>query len=82
VTLCVDDDPRITDLSKAPRSVVCFGTAKLLTDEPTVREHTKKLELRYLGGIPPEFDEALWFEGRTIVEITPVRWLACDQGKG
>jgi PPOX class probable F420-dependent enzyme len=81
VTLCVDDDPRISDLSKAPRSVVCYGLAKLLTDEATVLEFTEKLEQRYLGGIPPEFHEALWFEGRTIVEITPQRWLAWDQGK-
>jgi nitroimidazol reductase NimA-like FMN-containing flavoprotein (pyridoxamine 5'-phosphate oxidase superfamily) len=82
VTMCVDEDPRITDLSQAPRSVVCFGLAKLIEDEETVREFTEKMELRYLGGIPPEFHEALWFEGRTIVEITPVRWLAWDQGKG
>jgi len=73
VTMCVDEDPRITDLSKAPRSVVCFGLARLIEDEPAVREFTEKLEQRYLGGIPPEFDEALWFEGRTVVEITPVR---------
>jgi PPOX class probable F420-dependent enzyme len=81
VTMCVDEDPRITDLSKAPRSVVCFGLARLIQDEPAVREFTEKLEERYLGGVPPEFDEALWFEGRTVVEITPVRWLAWDQGK-
>jgi nitroimidazol reductase NimA-like FMN-containing flavoprotein (pyridoxamine 5'-phosphate oxidase superfamily) len=82
VTMCVDEDPRITDLSKAPRSVVCFGFGKLVADEPTVRKYTEKLEERYLGGVLPEFDEALWFEGRTIVEIAPVRWLAWDQGKG
>jgi PPOX class probable F420-dependent enzyme len=81
VTMCVDEDPRITDLSKAPRSVVCSGLARLIQDEPAVREFTEKLEERYLGGVPPEFDEALWFEGRTVVEITPVRWLAWDQGK-
>ena len=49
--------------------------------EPRVREFTEKLELRYLGGVPPEFEEALWFEGRTMVVITPVRWLAWDQSK-
>jgi hypothetical protein len=44
---------------------------------------TKKMELRYLGEAGgPELDELLWFEGRTVVEITPVRWLAWDQGKG
>ena len=24
VTMCVDDDPRLTDLTRSPRSVVCF----------------------------------------------------------
>jgi nitroimidazol reductase NimA-like FMN-containing flavoprotein (pyridoxamine 5'-phosphate oxidase superfamily) len=82
VTLCVDVDPRLTDLTKAPRSVVCFGLATLVEDEQAVREITEKDFLRYLGsGIPPELDEAVWFEGRTGVEITPVRWLAWDQGK-
>jgi hypothetical protein len=48
-----------------------------------VREATRKVEQRYLGGAGgPELDELLWFEGRTLVEITPVRWLAWDQGKG
>jgi PPOX class probable F420-dependent enzyme len=83
VTLCVDEDPRMSDLTKAPRSVVCFGLAKLVDDEQTVRRLTKKMERRYLGEAGgPELDELLWFEGRTVVEITPVRWLAWDQGKG
>jgi PPOX class probable F420-dependent enzyme len=83
VTLCVDDDPRMSDLTKSPRSVVCFGLAKLADDEQTVREMTEKMERRYLGEVGgPELDELLWFEGRTVVEITPVRWLAWDQGKG
>jgi hypothetical protein len=49
-----------------------------------VREITTKVELRYLptDARGPELDELLWFEGRTVVEITPVRWLAWDQGKG
>jgi hypothetical protein len=47
-----------------------------------VREYTEKVLERYLGGVLTEFDEAVWFEGRTVVEITPVRWLAWDQGKG
>src|SRR5947208_10422812 len=29
VTLCVDDDPRTTDLTKSPRAVVCFGLARV-----------------------------------------------------
>ena len=81
VTMCVDEDPRIDDLTKAPRSVVCFGLGKLLADEPSVVEYTEKMEERYLGGVLPELHEALWFEGRTVIEITPVRWLAWDQGK-
>ena len=80
-TMCVDVDPRVDDPTRPPRSVVCFGTAELRTDEPLVRAFTEKLELRYLGGVPPEFEEALWFEGRTMVVITPVHWLAWEQGK-
>ena len=82
VTLCVDVDPRMEDLTQAPRSVVCFGLAELVQDEQVVREITGEVEVRYLGAVPPELDDAIWFEGRTVVEITPVRWLAWDQGKG
>ena len=80
-TMCVDIDPRVEDPTKTPRSVVCFGLAELVEDEGTVRSMTEKLELRYLGAVPPEFEEALWFEGRTVVVITPDRWLAWDQSK-
>jgi PPOX class probable F420-dependent enzyme len=83
VTLCVDDDPRMTDPSRSPRSVVCFGLATLVEDEQTVRDATRKVLERYLEGASgPEFEELAWFEGRTVVEIEPVRWLAWDQGKG
>ncbi len=81
VTMCVDVDPRVDDPTRTPRSVVCFGFAELVEDEPTVRAVTDKMELRYLGAIPPEFEEAMWFEGRTVVVITPQRWLAWDQSK-
>jgi PPOX class probable F420-dependent enzyme len=81
VTMCVDVDPRVEDPTKTPRSVVCFGLAELVEDEPRVREVTEKMELRYLGAVPPEFEEALWFEGRTAVIIEPQRWLAWDQSK-
>jgi PPOX class probable F420-dependent enzyme len=81
VTMCVDEDPRIDDLTKAPRSVVCFGLAKLVEDEDRVHDYTDKVLERYLGGVLPEFNDAVWFEGRTVIEITPVRWLAWDQGK-
>ena len=83
VTMCVDDDPRITDLTQSPRSVVCFGVATLVEEEQAVREATRKMEKRYLEGASgPELEEMLWFEGRTAVDIEPVRWLAWDQGKG
>jgi PPOX class probable F420-dependent enzyme len=84
VTLCVDEDPLTTDLTKSPRAVVCFGLAKLVEDEAGVREITGKVEQRYLPEDVrgPELDELLWFEGRVGVEITPQRWLAWDQGKG
>jgi nitroimidazol reductase NimA-like FMN-containing flavoprotein (pyridoxamine 5'-phosphate oxidase superfamily) len=84
VTLCVDEDPRTTDLTKSPRAVVCYGLGKLVEDEEAVREITTKVELRYLptDARGPELDELLWFEGRVGVEIEAVRWLAWDQGKG
>src|SRR3954452_19063491 len=47
VTLCVDEDPRTTDLSKSPQAVVCFGLATLHHDDPTVRDVTTKVEERY-----------------------------------
>lgn len=83
VTLCVDEDLRVTDPTQPPRSVVCFGLATLVEDEQAVRAATTKVLGRYLGDVSgPEFEELAWFEGRTLVEITPVRWLAWDQGKG
>ena len=81
VTMCVDIDPRVDDPTKTPRSVVCFGLAELIDEGPLVREVTEKMEMRYLGAVPPEFEEALWFEGRTVVVIDPQRWLAWDQSK-
>ena len=84
VTLCVDEDPRTTDLTKSPQAVVCFGLARLHDDDPTVRDVTTKVEERYLPAEArgPELDELLWFEGRVAVVIEPERWLAWDQGKG
>jgi len=84
VTLCVDEDPRTTDLTKSPRAVVCYGLATLVEDEAGIREITAKVERRYLPEEVrgPDLDELLWFEGRVGVEIVPVRWLAWDQGKG
>jgi PPOX class probable F420-dependent enzyme len=81
VTMCVDIDPRVEDPTKTPRAAVCFGLAELVEDGPLVREVTEKMEMRYLGAVPPEFEEALWFEGRTVVIIEPKRWLAWDQSK-
>jgi PPOX class probable F420-dependent enzyme len=81
VTMCVDVDPRVEDPTRTPRSVVCYGLAELVEEGPLVREVTEKMELRYLGAVPPEFEEALWFEGRTVVIIEPQRWLAWDQSK-
>src|SRR5262245_40422687 len=74
VTMCVDDDPRRSDLTKSPRAVVCYGLAEIENDEPRVREIGEKVERRYLPeeARGPELDELLWFEGRIGVEITPV----------
>ena len=84
VTLCVDEDPRMTDLSKSPQAVVCYGLATLHEDEATAREIGLKVEERYLPveARGPELEELLWFEGRVGVVIEPQRWLAWDQGKG
>jgi PPOX class probable F420-dependent enzyme len=84
VTLIVDEDPRMTDLTKSPRAVVCYGLGRLVEDEARAREIGTKVEDRYLPADVrgPELDELLWFEGRVGVEITPERWLAWDQGKG
>ena len=84
VTLCVDEDPRTTDLTRSPQAVVCFGLATLAHDDATVRDVTSKVEDRYLPADVrgPELDELLWFEGRVAVVIEPQRWLAWDQGKG
>src|SRR6478609_3338438 len=38
VTLCVDEDPRTTDLTRSPEAVVCFGLAALHEDEATVKD--------------------------------------------
>jgi PPOX class probable F420-dependent enzyme len=84
VTLCVDEDPRTTDLTKSPCAVVCYGLGRLVDDDADVRAITAKIEDRYLPADVrgPELDELIWFEGRLGVVIEPVRWLAWDQGKG
>ena len=84
VTLCVDEDPRTSDLTKSPCAVVCYGLGRLVEDDAGVRAITSKVEDRYLPADirGPELDELIWFEGRVGVEITPQRWLAWDQGKG
>jgi PPOX class probable F420-dependent enzyme len=74
VTLCVDVDTRSEGPGHAALAAVCFGHAKFVDDEPKVRKITERIELRYIGAVPPEFEQALWFEGRTAVVITPVRW--------
>jgi hypothetical protein len=62
---------------------VWFGLATLVEDVQTVRDMTKKMELRYLGEAGgPELDELLWFRGQDRRRDHPVRRLAWDQGKG
>jgi nitroimidazol reductase NimA-like FMN-containing flavoprotein (pyridoxamine 5'-phosphate oxidase superfamily) len=82
-TLCVDIDPRLAEgLQAGTRAVVCFGLAELVEDARLVREITNRILLRYIGPEAPQFEEAVWFEGRTAVILTPVRWLTWDQSKG
>jgi hypothetical protein len=57
---------------------LCFGRAELLEYEARGHAILEKIEICYIGGTPPELEEALWFEGRTAVVITPIRWLAWD----
>ena len=76
VTLCVDVDRRSEGPEEVALAAVCFGLAELVEDEQDVRRITETIELRYLGAVPPEFEQALWFEGRTAVAITPQRWLS------
>jgi len=61
---------------------LCFGRAELLEYEARGHAILEKIEIRYIGGTPPELEEALWFEGHTAVVITPIRWLAWGKGKG
>lgn len=82
VTLCVDVDRRSHEPPGPALAVVCFGRAQLIEDEQQVRDITEKIELRYLGAVPPAFEAALWFEGRTAVLITPARWLTWALGNG
>lgn len=82
VTLCVDIDHRPEGPGHAALAAVCFGEAELIEEVPQVREITESIELRYLGAVPPEFEQALWFEGRTAVAITPVRWLTWALSSG
>jgi len=82
-TLCVDVDPRLAEgLQAGTRAVVCFGLAELVADAKLVREITDRILLRYIGPEAPQFEEAVWFEGRTAIILTPVRWLTRDQSKG
>ena len=69
VTLCIDVDQLSEGvdpsslisagiLFEGSVAVVCFGLAELIEDAKRVREITDRLELRYLGSISPEFEEA------------------------
>jgi nitroimidazol reductase NimA-like FMN-containing flavoprotein (pyridoxamine 5'-phosphate oxidase superfamily) len=82
VTLCIDQDPRLSEgLQAGARAVVCFGTAELSTDEPLIREVTELLLVRYLGPQATEYLDPIMAEGRTIVTVTPEHWLTWDYNK-
>ena len=42
VTLCVDEDPRTTDLTKSPRASSASGSAKLVEDEAGVARSRRR----------------------------------------
>jgi PPOX class probable F420-dependent enzyme len=82
VTMCVDEDPRLTEgLDAGARSVVCFATAELSTDDSLIREVTGKILVRYLGPEASAYVEASVAGGRTIATLTPVHWLTWDYNK-
>ena len=67
VTMCVDDDPRSTDLTQSPGPSCASASPLSSRKSRRVREATRKMELRYLEGASgPELEEMLWFEGRTV----------------
>ena len=81
-TLCVDEDPRLTEgLDAGARSVVCFATAELSTDEELIRSVTGKILVRYLGPEAGAYVDPIMAEGRTIVTLTPSHWLTWDYTK-
>jgi PPOX class probable F420-dependent enzyme len=81
-TVCADEDPRLDQgLQAGARAVVCFGTAELSTDEDLIRDVTERMLVRYLGPDATEYLEPIMAEGRTIVTITPQRWLTWDYNK-
>jgi hypothetical protein len=67
---------------RVPERSCAWGLAELVEDAQLVREITDRILLRYIGPEAPQFEEAVWFEGRTGVILTPVRWLTWDQSKG
>jgi nitroimidazol reductase NimA-like FMN-containing flavoprotein (pyridoxamine 5'-phosphate oxidase superfamily) len=81
-TLCVDEDPRLTEgLEAGARSVVCFATAELSEDEGLIRDVTEKILVRYLGPEASAYVDPIMAEGRTIVTLTPSHWLTWDYNK-
>lgn len=79
VTLCVDEDTRLTEgLEAGARSVVCFATAELSNDEDFIREIHEKILIRYLGAGASEYVGPTMAEGRTIATLTPQDWLTWD----
>lgn len=81
-TLCVDEDPRLSEgLQAGARAVVCFGTAELSTDEELIRDVTERTLVRYLGPDATAYLDPIMAEGRTIVSITPDSWLSWDYNK-
>ena len=82
VTVCVDEDPRLTEgLGAGARSVVCFGLAELSTEPGLVRDATWEILRRYLGDEADQYIEPILAEGRTIVSVTPQHWLTWDYNK-
>ncbi len=82
VTLCVDEDNRLTEgLETGARSVVCFAIAELSDEDAFVHEVHEKILHRYLGPEASKYVGPTMAEGRVIATLTPEHWLTWDFSK-
>ena len=72
-TLCVDEDPRLTEGSRRARGPSSASPRRRrLEDEGLIREVTEKVLVRYLGPEASAYVDPIMAEGRTIVDAHAV----------